>query len=357
MRRTLHQCETELTDIRHTDIQRGDGIGFESFDEYGGEHGKPFVSIRRGYPVYIAALPHAGKSEFLFEILINLSKFHGWKHAIYSGEEGSAAEVYVQIIEKCVGKAYRTKTNKGVLSSFAMSELELATAKHWVGEHFFVLDDTTDYTPKQFCAEVMQWEKELNFKFDSMSFDPFNDFVKDLKPYGSRIELWLEDELKFWRRECKTKNRAGFLVNHIASIPTEMDKESKRRYTPMPEPTEWAMGQNWYRRGFLMMTLWRPPFGLSNPEASGEPYKNNELIVAVHKAKPKGVACLGKKSIYWDWKRKRYYEIVDGKMFYAGEATSHLKALEQYRLDEKADLYGYASGRNLEPDTNENPPF
>ena len=358
MRKTLDQCVSELQQIRDSDIQRGEYIGFETLDEHGGTAGKPFISIRKGFPVYIAAMPHAGKSEWLFEMLINLSIFSNWRHCIYSGEEGSAAEIYIQLVEKYIGKPYRRFKQRGVLNGYAMTEIEAEQGRYWVSQHFYVLSDETDYTPSQFCKEVTAWEKELGFSFDTMAFDPFNDFVKDLKQYGNRIELWLEDELKRWRRECKLNNRAGFLVNHIAQIPAEKDKDTGKRFIPMPEPTEWAMGQNWYRRGFLMLTLWRPPFGMINPD-SGFPYAQNEVIIAVHKAKPKGVACLGKKSMFWEWSKFRYYENIDGKLFFAGEGRKHLSELRDVVTEQARDLYGYASGRNLphSQEQEDNPPF
>lgn len=315
-RQTLQSVASQLGEIRTSAIQRGVSLGFQCFDNEAYAR-TPTLSIKKGYPVYVAALPHSGKSEFVFELLINLSQLHGWRHCIYSGEEGDAAEVYVQIIEKVVGKQFRNYHAKGMVSAYAMTEAERVSAELWVNDHFFVIDDTTDYTPEAFCAEVDSWERELGFQFDTMTFDPFNDFARDLRPYGNRIELWLSDVLKMWRRECKAKNRAGFLVNHIASVQLEKDPDTKKRYPPLPAPTEWAMGQEWFRRGFLMMTLWRPPDFMLDEH--GRNYAKNELVIAIQKAKPKGIATLTRVSLFWDWQRKRYQEREGNMYYFAGQ--------------------------------------
>ena len=47
------------------------------------------LSVKKGYPVFIAGSPHAGKTEFTFELLINWSILHKWKHFVYCGEGGN----------------------------------------------------------------------------------------------------------------------------------------------------------------------------------------------------------------------------------------------------------------------------
>jgi hypothetical protein len=323
-RKTLQEVAQTIGTIRTSDVQRGVSLGFHCFDN--DEMARtPTLSIRKGYPIFVAALPHSGKSEFVFELLLNLSHYHGWKHCIYSGEEGDAAEVYVQLIEKRVGKQFRMYHAKGMLSTYAMSEAERTEAEMWVNEHFYVIDDSDDYTPEQFCNEVSSWERELGFTFDTMTFDPFNDFTRELQKYYGKLDQWLSDQLKLWRRECKTHNRAGFLINHIQQIPLEKDKDTGKRYPPLPAPTEWAMGQEWFRRGFLMITLWRPPDFMKHD--NGRPYEKNELIVAIQKAKPKGVASLCKVSLFWNWQRKRYQEREGNMYYFVGELQSQRAAL------------------------------
>ena len=54
---------------------------------------------RKGYPLFIAGAPHHGKSLFVKWLLVEWSERYGWKHFIYMGEEGGAAELALDLVE------------------------------------------------------------------------------------------------------------------------------------------------------------------------------------------------------------------------------------------------------------------
>jgi hypothetical protein len=64
------------------------------------------------------------------------------------------------------------------------------------------------------------------------------------------------------------------------------------------------------------INIWRPPIFLRQ---DGVAYKDNEVIVNIEKAKPKGSANRGTTSLFFDWKRNRYYEEIEGKQRFAFE--------------------------------------
>ena len=74
---------------------------------------------------------------------------------------------------------------------------------------------------------------------------------------------------------------------------------------PPALPNEWAGGRTWWRRAFLMLLVYRPPVFLT--DSLGNNFADNETHVYCQKAKPKGIAKLGMKSIFYDWKTNRYY--------------------------------------------------
>ena len=63
--------------------------------------------------------------------------------------------------------------------------------------------------------------------------------------------------------------------------------------------------------------------------------------------------------MFWEWSKFRYYENIDGKLFFAGEGRKHLSELRDVVTEQARDLYGYASGRNLphSQEQEDNPPF
>jgi len=103
MIKKLSDVSKELNTLYVDGLEMGKGVGWQWNDF-------PY-SIRLGSTTYLAGAPASGKSEFWFEMLINLSCLHGWKHVIYSPETGSHVDVYSEIMHKFVGKPYVKNTN------------------------------------------------------------------------------------------------------------------------------------------------------------------------------------------------------------------------------------------------------
>jgi hypothetical protein len=54
-------------------------------------------------------------------------------------------------------------------------------------------------------------------------------------------------------------------------------------------------------------------------DENGMPYRDNEVLINIEKAKPKGVSNRGTISLFFDWKKNRYYEEGEYKDLYAFE--------------------------------------
>ena len=91
----------------------------------------------------------------------------------------------------------------------------------------------------------------------------------------------------------------------------------------MPMAREAAGGQALLRKAMTWINMWRPPSGMLNE--SGMPYRDNEVLINIEKAKPKGVSKRGTISLFFDWKRNRYYEEGEYKDLYSFE---HEKATQ-----------------------------
>ena len=76
MYKRLTEVQSDLENLHQKGLQRGASVGWD-WSAF------PFT-IKLGTTTYLAAPPHQGKTEFWFEILINLSWLHGWKHCIFS---------------------------------------------------------------------------------------------------------------------------------------------------------------------------------------------------------------------------------------------------------------------------------
>lgn len=290
----LGEATEGLTDLRRNGKAKGLTCGLPVLDEY--------FTLKKGFPVFIAGAPFSGKTEFILEILLNTSILYGWKHFIYVGEIGEVSDIYAELMSKYIGKPI----NK---SDYAMSDSEYIQALKFVGQHFIVANHDKEFTIEEFYACVQSAEMEYGIKFDSTLFDPFNDIKDDLGTFGGREDKYLANALKIVRVDSKRNNRINILVNHIADVKTVTDKEGNR-YMPPAMPNEWAGGRTWWRRAFTMILIYRPPIFLKDKQ--GMPYAENETHVIIQKSKPKGIGKVGQASIFWDWKKNKYFCYVNG---------------------------------------------
>jgi KaiC/GvpD/RAD55 family RecA-like ATPase len=270
------------------------------------------IKLKLGFPVFIAGQPFHGKSQFVIELIVNLSKLHGYKHFIYFGEAGDPEYILLEIIHAFLGKKYEHA-----------NESERIYAEQFVNEHFIIANTDRDYTIDDFHKLVEEAEKELGIKFQTTVFDPINDVIEEVDKFGGREDKYLAHALKKVRVSSKKNNRIDILVNHIADIKIMTNKDGNR-YAPPALPTEWAGGKTWHRRAFTMLLVYRLPVFLN--DANGQPYKENETHIYVQKIKPKGLGSLGVARIFWDWKKNQYYSYASsGQLLYSCEKLEDLQ--------------------------------
>ena len=296
---TLHDVEDKIEDLWVNGVQRGYEIGF----------GIEEISIKIGCTTYIYSAPYSGKTQVWFEILVNLSKQYGLKHAIFSPETGRAEEIFVELIE-CVARAdfYDTFKNK-------MPENLKKEAKSFVDEHFIVIDPNDEVlTLEAFYDYVDIIERVYNVKIHTTTVDPFNEMYHDFSKYNNRQDMYIEAMLGMIRRNARVTNRHNCVITHVQDQQMVKDNDSGKMYYPIPTFRQVAGGQAWSRKGEQMLSIWRPPTFLSDED--GNPYQNNQTIIAVQKSKPKGVGKTGIVNLFYDAKSHGYYKDEYGQIIY-----------------------------------------
>lgn len=275
-----------------------------------------YFTLKKGFPLFIAGAPFSGKTEFCFELLVNSSILHGWKHFIYCGEGGEPENIVSELMHKYIGKPYV----KGI---YSMSEDEINKAKIFVMKHFIIANHDVEFTINEFYEAVNEAENQFNMKFDTVTFDPFNDIKEEVEYFGGREDKYLASVLKIVRVNAKKYNRINILVNHIADVRAVTDS-SGNRYMPVAMPNEWAGGRTWWRRAFTMILVYRPKTFQKNEH--GKDALENETWIVIQKSKPKGVGKNGTAIIYFDWKSNRFYSYDStGKMLFSCEKKEDFK--------------------------------
>ena len=289
--------EQSLNDLRDYGIPRGENTGFKKLDQ--------LYSIKQGSYTFILAAPHHGKSEFCFELIINQAIKYGKKSLIYSPETGSVEDIYAELIHKLSGKPFYKSISDSV------DDRKYYEAINYIDEMFSIVDgDEKAYSFKD-LTELVTDEKII------MS-DPYNELVHDMSEFGSRQDLYIESLCSEIRRYCKKNKMHCLQTLHPAH--QQIINEKGFRFYPMPMAREAAGGQALLRKAMTWINMWRPPSGMN--DENGYPYRDNEVLINIEKAKPKGVANKGTIRLFFDWKRNRYYEEGEYKDLYAFDHES-----------------------------------
>jgi len=287
--------QKELEKLRAEGLQRGNNTGFKCLDE--------LYSIKPGSFTFVLGPPHSGKTEFCFELLFNQAEKYGRKSLIYSPETGSVEQIYAELIHKRCGKQIFTS-----LPGHA-DDKEYFAAVNWIDEYFDIIDSNE----RSFSLDEiygMCGDNHLIFA------DPYNELNHDMSKFGTRQDLYIEDLIGNMRRFVSKNKKHVILALHPSVQEMTEDKETKNKYYGMATARQAAGGQSLFRKAMGWINIWRPPVFLRQ---DGIAYKENEVIINVEKAKPKGSANRGTTSLYFNWKTNRYYEDINGRDRYAFE--------------------------------------
>jgi len=317
MYKKLTNVHSELANLREKGLQKGAEVGW-------GWHLFPYT-VKLGSTTYIGAAPTSGKTEFWFEILINLSCLHGWKHIIFSPETGDPQEIFAELCHKLIGKPY--------YGFDKMSDADKTYAEMFIDEHFVIIDpQDEDLTIEMFYKKVDEIENELGISFQTTTIDPWNELTEKYLPEDlGREDKYLSRILGFVRKNARKTNRHNCVITHVRD--QTIINQNGMTYYPMPHARELAGGQVWYRKGMSMIILWRPPKGVA--DANGRVYLNNELVVKIAKTKPKGTSKNGEYLLTYDYEKGRYYIDYQSKQVYSNRGSFEKQEVKEQTVAEK----------------------
>jgi twinkle protein len=278
-----------LTELRENGVSKGAWTGFTSlFDKY---------SMKKGSTTYIYAGAHQGKSQFGFEIMMNLAEYSGWKWAIYSPETGSPTEVFAELLWVYLRKPFL------VNDRVTASDEESQRAIDFINEHFYIIDSgLNDLTVEGFYNCVSEIEQEV--RIDGCFIDPFTEIKTDVSA-GVRDDIAIGQVLTKIRKHSSDNNYHTVVTVHTKH--QQAKYKSGIPYVDKPTMNDIAGGMQWSRKGMMIINVWRCPYGLE--DSNGVPYEPNQVEITIVKAKPKIVGKLGSVTLYYDKVRNRYYEI------------------------------------------------
>lgn len=297
---TANELKGNLTSLRKEGIKKGAWTGFDSlFDKY---------SMKKGSTTYIYAGAHQGKSQFGFELMMNLAEYSGWKWAVYSPETGSPTEVFAELMWVYLRKPFL------INDTVTATDEETEKALEFINQHFYIIDSgLQDLSIEGFYTAVEEIEQDHFIKIDGCFVDPFTEIKTDVS-VGVRDDIAIGQILTRIRKHSSDKD-----YHTIVTVHTKHQQAKYKNgvpYVDKPTMNDIAGGMQWSRKGMMIINVWRCPYGLE--DSNGIPYEPNQVEVTVVKAKPKIVGKLGKVTLFYDKLTNRYYEYNDqGKKQFA----------------------------------------
>lgn len=273
-------------------LSRGYFCGWDELDKY--------WTLKLGTTSYWYGAPYSGKTQIWFEILINTSRFYGFKHVVFSPETGGADDIFIELMQIYSGKDFYKDYNN------QLSEAEKDDAKTFLDKHFIVVDPTDELISiDDFYNYVDIIERKYNVKIHTTTVDPWNELRHDFDKHNAR-DIYLEWALGKIRQNARVNNRHNCIITHITQQAQVKDKDNNKMYFPPASFREVAGGQSWARKGMGMISVYRPPEG--NKDENGRPFEPNTTQLYIQKIKPKGSGMKGMATLYYSVKEHRYYE-------------------------------------------------
>lgn len=280
---TTSSIHSDLLEYREKGALRGVYLGFPNLND--------FYTISLPGVTDVTGFPGSGKSEFILELLLNTSKFYGWKHLLYVPDVGDKNEIVSLLIHKLTGKTF----DKRFQSNYITVE-EVNRTVDWITEHFKILYKTdlkAKITPYEFWDYGVALSDEISGGIQTMVIDSWKDLKHDFSSFG-REDKYLEDVLSYRNAISEKYKKHLFTIIH----PNKTDKGTDGKRLA-PTPFDLKGGQEWFNNGKCMITVHR---------IDGT---KNHVEIRVTKAKPKSVANLGVVELMFDIYKNAYYFIND----------------------------------------------
>lgn len=251
------------------------------------------LSFKMGYHTILAAPPASGKSEWILSTLLKIMERDGSKAFIFSPEMGDSSEIVATFITMMSGKTIYNDGYRELISTE-----EVRKYLKWLNEHVIILEPENAIDIYELYEEYDKAVKEFG-EIDYIVIDNLNDIKEPLGEHG-RQDLGVEEMMSFVRGKNAQYKCHTIMVTHSSHQGSPITKGGIRFYPPIT-PEEVRSGRAIYRKAYLMLTLWRPPFGLNDED--GVPFEKNEVRVIVLKGKPNGTALKGfEGTLYYDYK-------------------------------------------------------
>tara|TARA_Y100000588_G_scaffold116511_2_gene127565 strand:+ start:4825 stop:6516 length:1692 start_codon:yes stop_codon:yes gene_type:complete len=260
-------------------------------DLYEGNYTKPveigmgklddIYKIMKGTLTIMTGIPNHGKSIFLDQILLSLSKNHNWRFAIFSPEHSTQLHI------RRLAQMYKEKSfDEGFSNRMTREELDDALA--FIQDHFFFIE-TRDALPS--VELIVDIAKKAVFKYGChLVIDPFNE-VSAKRGQNQREDEYIRDFISTLKRFARVYESWVAVVAH----PTKLPKANDGSYLP-PTAYDISGAAHWHNMSDAVLTIHRD-------------FEENSVSVLTRKIREQDLyGSIGTAKFYYDLEKKCFIE-------------------------------------------------
>ena len=262
---SVEQHRDEIIALYRDGFKRGCSTGWRCLDEY--------ITIRRGEFTVITGIPGHGKSSWLDNLMIHLSRFYKWRWAVFSAENFPISRHIAGLMEIYSGKPF----TQGPTERMNKNELELCIA--WVGRYFRFLQPAENSYSLNRIVQLAAHVEDL----DALVIDPWNE-LDHSRPNELREDEYISRSLSKLRWLARAAGIHVFVVAH----PSKYHRE-KGEKKPVITLNDVKGASEWYAKADNGISIWRD---------EGE--RNSPTEVHVQKIRFREVGRIGKADLWYD---------------------------------------------------------
>ena len=191
----------------------------------------------------VTGIPNHGKSTFLDQMLLQLSKNHNWKYAVFSPEHSTQMHLR-RLVQMHLGKSFD--------EDFAnrMTRDELQQGLDFLNDYFYFIE-TQDTVPDiDYILDIAK-RSVRKYGINGIIIDPYNEV--SAKRSGNARE---DEHIRDFISKCKRFARIHDVVVWIVAHPTKLPKNNDGTYAA-PSAYDISGASHWSNQSDVILTVHR----------------------------------------------------------------------------------------------------
>jgi len=196
----------QVISIWHGRIQKPLSTGFPLLDQ--------IYKVMPGTFHLVTGVPNHGKSNFVDQLMVNLSIHHGWRFAVFSPEHSTAQHLR-RLAEKVVQKPFDIGPTE------RMTEQELRSAIGWLNEMIYFIEaqdkiPTIDWLLSKAKSAVGRYGVR------GIVIDPYNE-IDARRDGNKREDEHIRDLISVCKQFCRTHDVTIWMIAHPSKMMRQPD--------------------------------------------------------------------------------------------------------------------------------------